>query len=101
MLSDRHIRIAAYFVGQEIVRRRRFGHPIPAALHDLAAALTSALSAPGQASGTTTPDPSRWKTTDQLATEWGCTSRTVRRSAAAAGGRKIHDRWVFEDQEQT
>jgi hypothetical protein len=34
-LADKHIRLAAYFIGEEIQRRQRFGHPIPAALHEL------------------------------------------------------------------
>lgn len=93
-IPARYVRLAAYVVGEELARRQRYGHPIPQALHQLLAALNSALSVCGQPAP---PDVSRLKTTKQLATEWGCTARTVRRKAAAAGGRKIHNRWIFEE----
>lgn len=101
MLSERHIRQAAYWIGEEIERRRRFGHPIPPSLGDLFAVLNCEVSARGRESGVTAPDPSRWKTTKQLAAELGCNARTVRRRAAEAGGRKIHDRWVFDQEDTT
>jgi hypothetical protein len=43
MLSSKHVRAAAYMVGEELARRRRNGHPIPAALCDLDAALRRAI----------------------------------------------------------
>lgn len=99
-LTDRHLRLCAYIISEEIGRRQRFGHQIPSALRDLDAALNCALSADGHETLPTTPDPSRWKTTEQLAAESGCTARTVRRRAAAAGAVKIGGQWIF-DQEQT
>lgn len=41
-------------------------------------------------------DLSALKTTEQLASEWGCTARTVRRKAEAAGGRKVNG-WIFPE----
>lgn len=91
-----HLRVAAYVVGQEIERRRRYGHPIPAAMREALDAINSALSVDGRAA---VPVLSRLKTTEQLAAEWGCRPRTVRRKAAAAGAKKIGRQWLFEDQE--
>ncbi|MFZ0715920.1 hypothetical protein [Mycobacterium sp.] len=36
------------------------------------------------------------KTTEQLASEWGCHARTIRRKAEAAGGRKVNG-WIFPE----
>jgi hypothetical protein len=96
-LADKHVRLASYIVGEEIVRRRRFGHPIPQALRELDAALSRALCAAAQPE---TPVVKGLKTTTELAREWRCSAMTVRRRAAAAGARKLGNQWIF-DQEQT
>ena len=93
MLTDKHIRLAAYFIGEEIQRRQRFGYPIPQSLRELPDALNRALFADEQPSVPVLP---RLKTTKELAAEWKCSPMTVRRKAEAAGGRKIDGRWIFE-----
>lgn len=93
-LAAHHISAAAYLIGQVIEERRRFGHPIPPWLRDLEAALNRELSAGGNQ-----PHPDRpvWKTTKQLAAEWGCTTRTVRNRARAAGGELVAGRWLIRE----
>lgn len=89
-----HLRVAAYVVGQEIERRRRYGHPIPAAMREALDAINSALFAGEHADEPVMP---RFKTTKELAAEWNCTPMTVRRKAAAAGAQKIGGRWLFKE----
>ena len=68
-------------------------------LRELAAALNSTLAADGHPTESVL---SRLKTTKQLAAEWGCSTRTVRRKAEKAGGRKIDGRrWVFRGEHMT
>lgn len=101
-LSGRHVRLAAYVIGEEVKRRRLFGHPTPPELLEVHHALQQEMTARGHETSPAVVDPSRWKTTDQLAAQWHCSPRTVRRRAAAAGARKIHNRWLFcDDPEDT
>jgi hypothetical protein len=93
-LTPQHISRAAHWVGEEIRRRQRFGHPVPSALRDLLDALNRELSAGGNP---IPPDAPAWKTTKQLAAQWGCTPKTVRNKAKAAGGRKFNGRWIFPE----
>lgn len=95
-VSDELLQLAAYVVGQELDRRRRFGHPIPPVLRNLETALGQAMSANGPPPRPTTLDSSRLKTTADLAAEWQCTTRTVRRRAAASGAEKVGGRWLFD-----
>jgi hypothetical protein len=95
VIEHRHLRVLSWIVTDEIARRQLYGHPIPPALRDVHAALQRELSAAGQPD---TPVLSRLKTTEQLAAEWGCSARTVRRRAAATGARKLPSgHWVFEE----
>ncbi|WP_155771488.1 hypothetical protein [Mycobacterium asiaticum] len=80
--------------GEEIRRRQRFGHPVPSTLRDLLDALNCELSAEGNPAP---PDAPAWKTTKELAAEWGCTPRTVRNKAAAAGGKLVAGRYIFPE----
>lgn len=93
-VEPQHLRVAAYILGEELAHRRRNGHPIPAALLETHAALLSALSDHGHQTSTRT---AQFKTTRQLAAEWGCTTRTVRRKAHAAGGHKIGGHWLLPE----
>lgn len=93
-IARQHISQAAYWIGEEIRRRQRYGTPVPNGLRELHAALNRELSAGGKPAHTDSP---AWKTTKQLATEWGCTSRTVRNRAQAAGGQLIAGRWIFPE----
>jgi hypothetical protein len=93
-LTPQHISRAAHLAGEEIRRRQRFGHPVPSSLRDLLDALNSELSAGGNP---TPPNAPAWKTTKQLAAEQGCTPRTVRNKAAAAGGQLVGGRWIFPE----
>lgn len=93
-LSREHIGRAARLAHEEILRRQRFGVPVPSSLRDLRDVLNRELSAWGK------PEPvdlARWKTTKQLASEWKCTPRTVRNRAATAGGQLVGGRWIFPE----
>lgn len=95
-LSPRHLRIAAYVVGEDLARRSRFGHPVPAALRDLEAALRRAiLSESGHETCTSDDAESCLETAEQLAERIGVTARTIRRNATRYGGTKVGDQWVF------
>lgn len=93
-VAAKHIRQAAFFIGEDLRRRRDRKEQIPRALREVSEALTSALFADEQP---TAPVLSNLKSTKELAAEWNCTPTTVRRRAAAAGGRKINGRWIFEE----
>lgn len=69
------------------------GQRLPLRWPKTLAALNRRLSADGQPKRV---DLSALKTTEQLASEWGCTARTVRRKAEAAGGRKVNG-WIFPE----
>jgi hypothetical protein len=69
------------------------GQRIPRRWPKLLAALNRRLSVDGQPKR---GDLSALKTTDQLASEWACHPRTVRRKAEAAGGRKVNG-WIFPE----
>lgn len=94
-LDPCHIVRAAYWLGEEISRRQRFGQPVPTALRETLNALNRELSARGNPAP---PDSATWKTTKQLAAQWGCTPRTVRNRAAAAGGQFVGGRWIFPEE---
>jgi hypothetical protein len=94
-LAQHHISRAAHLAEEEIRRRQRFGHPVPSSLRDLLGALNRELSAAGNPTPPNTP---AWKTTTDLAAEWGCTTRTVRNKAKAAGGQLIAGRWIFPEE---
>ena len=96
MLSDRPHRVCAWVISEEIARRQRRGVPVPQALRDTLAAVNRELSVCGQSAA---PVLSRLKTTEQLAAEWNCTPRTVRRRAAVSGARKIHGLWIFDEED--
>lgn len=92
--SDRQlIGEAAYVLGEAMSRLNIAGHRIPLRWPRLHAALIRRLSAGGQAERV---DLSGLKTTKQLAAEWRCHARTVRRKAEAAGGRKVNG-WIFPE----
>lgn len=93
-LAPQYVRAAAYVVGEEIRRRQQFGHPVPLSLRELEAALNCAMSAREHRERR---DLSTLRTTKQLAAEWRCTTRTVRRKAEAAGGQLIAGRWIFPE----
>ncbi|ULE32582.1 hypothetical protein [Mycobacterium sp. IDR2000157661] len=93
-LSRHHISRAAYWIGEEIRRRQQFGITVPTALRDLHAALNRELSAAGKPQH---PDSPAWKTTKQLADEWGCTPKTVRNRARAAGMKPVAGRYIFPE----
>jgi hypothetical protein len=97
-LTPQHINRAARLAGEEIRRRQRFGHPVPSSLRDLLDALNRELSAGGNPKP---PDAPAWKTTKELAAEWGCVPRTVRNKAEAAGGKLIGGRWLIPNPEDT
>lgn len=84
---------AAFVIGDAIALLRMTGHRIPRRWPRLLDALNRALSAGGHREPV---DLSALKTTKQLAAEWGCDARTVRRKAETAGGRKVHG-WIFPE----
>ncbi len=95
-LSDRHIRQAAFVVGEELARRGRLGLPIPAVLIELDRALTSELAVCGHgAGGVDSPSPTI-ESVKQRARRTGRSERTERRYARQSGGRKIGRAWFFE-----
>ena len=92
--SDRQlIGEAAYVILDAMHRLNVSGEQIPLRWPRLLDALNRSLSAGGRVEGV---DLSRLKTTKQLAAEWRCTARTVRRKAKAAGGRKVNG-WIFPE----
>lgn len=95
-LTPQHVKRAAHLASEEIRRRRRFGHPVPSTLRELLDALNRELSAGGSPAP---PDAPPWRTTKELAAEWGCTPRTVRNKAKAAGGKLIGGRWFIPNPE--
>lgn len=84
---------AAYVIGDAIGRLQVSRQRIPLRWPRLLDALNRTLSAGGHRERV---DLSALKTTEQLATEWGCTARTVRRKAEAAGARKVNG-WIFPE----
>lgn len=84
---------AAYVIGDAIGRLQVSRQRIPLRWPRLLDALNRALSAGGHSERV---DLSALKTTEQLAAEWGCTARTVRRKAEAAGARKVNG-WIFPE----
>ncbi|UUO03857.1 helix-turn-helix domain-containing protein [Mycolicibacterium novocastrense] len=98
-----HVRAAAHVVREEIVRRQRFGIPIPNGLRDLDAALFFALlSEAGQQTCQTPSDTEQsWETATQRAQRLGVHPRTIRRHAHRHGGRKIGQQWTFPTQQTT
>lgn len=84
---------AAFVIGDVIALLRVSGQRIPLRWLRLLDALNRSLSAAGHRERV---DLSALKTTKQLAAEWGCDARTVRRKAEVAGGRKVHG-WIFPE----
>ncbi|ODR06424.1 hypothetical protein BHQ21_11585 [Mycobacterium sherrisii] len=91
--TDRLLGEAAFVIGDVIAMLRVSRRRIPLRWLRLLDALNRSLSAGGHRERV---DLSALKTTKQLAAEWGCDARTVRRKAAAAGGRKVHG-WIFPE----
>jgi hypothetical protein len=94
MTTDRDRQLigeAAYVITDAMRRLNISGEQIPLRWPRLLDALNRELSAGGHRDRV---DLSALKTTEQLAAEWGCTTRTVRRKAEAAGGRKVNG-WIF------
>ncbi|MFA1705520.1 hypothetical protein ACDT10_21720 [Mycobacterium intracellulare] len=84
---------AAFVIHEAISRLNVAGERIPLRWPRLLNDLISTLSAGGHRGR---GDLSALKTTEQLADEWGCHARTVRRKAKAAGGRKVNG-WIFPE----
>lgn len=84
---------AAFVVRDAILRLNVSGERIPLRWPKVLAALNRHLSAGGRRDR---GDLSGLKTTGQLAAEWSCTPRTVRRKAEAAGARKVNG-WIFPE----
>lgn len=84
---------AAYVIRDAIHRLNVSGERIPLRWPRLLDALNRRLSVGGHRDRV---DLSALKTTEQLASEWGCTARTVRRKAEAADGRKVNG-WIFQE----
>lgn len=101
MLSDRHVHVAAFVVGEEIARRQRFGHPIPAPLRDLHAALNREVSGGGPETCEAPAAPRGLETAQQQAERLGVSERTIRRRAAKAGTPRTAGRYIFTRQETT
>lgn len=80
----------AYEYAEAIARRRRLGQPIPRAMQETLDAANRYLSKVGHPAGETSVELSRLKTQRQLADEFGCCTRTVRRRAEALGWRKFN-----------
>jgi hypothetical protein len=108
MLSERHLRQAAYVVGEEIARRQRTGIPIPQVLKDLRRALADELSIQGlrrgwlgelSASGhdrsQNAAAPGELESTTDVAERLGISDRSVRRQAAREGVPKVGGRYLF------
>src|SRR5690625_3647056 len=94
-LEHRDVVLAAYVVGEEISRRRRFGHPVPRTLTDLATTLNRAvLAEDGQIATAPAESDSRWSA-ERLAAHLGVSARTVRRNARRYGGTKVGTQWTF------
>ena len=92
--TDRQLVGEAAFVIADAIRLLRVsGQRIPLRWPRLLDALNRSLSAGGHREGV---DLSALKTTEQLAAEWGCHARTVRRKAEAAGARKVNG-WIFPE----
>ena len=92
--SDRRlIGEAAFVITDAICRLNISGERIPRRWPRLLDALNRSLSVSGHRERV---DLSTLKTAEQLAAEWGCTPRTVRRKAEAAGGRKVNG-WIFPE----
>lgn len=84
---------AAYVLGEAMSRLTVAGQRVPLRWPRLHTALIRRLSAGGHPERVGL---SALKTTEQLATEWGCHARTVRRKAEAAGARKVNG-WIFPE----
>ncbi|AFM19467.1 hypothetical protein Mycch_4769 [Mycolicibacterium chubuense NBB4] len=84
---------AAFVIADAIALLRVSRHRIPLRWLRLLDALNRCLSAGGHRERV---DLSALKTTKQLAAEWGCDARTVRRKAETAGGRKVNG-WIFPE----
>lgn len=84
---------ATYVIREAICRLNIAGERIPLRWPRLLDGLNRRLSADGHPGRV---DLSALKTTEQLAAEWGCTPRTVRRKAEATGGRKVNG-WIFQE----
>lgn len=95
-LSARHLKGAAYIVGQELARRQRHNIPIPQYLRDLYPALLREVSESGHVSCQTRTGPAELETTAQIAKRLGISERTVRRHAARNGIKPIAGRYLFE-----
>src|SRR5690625_4207916 len=94
-LEHRDVVLAAYVVGEEISRRRRFGHPVPRALAELHATLNRAIvTEDGQIGSPPVESDSRWSA-ERLAAHLGVSARTVRRNARRYGGTKVGTQWTF------
>ncbi|SLE60961.1 Uncharacterised protein [Mycobacteroides abscessus subsp. massiliense] len=92
--SDRQLIGEAAFVIADAIRLLRVsGQRIPLRWPRLLNALNRSLSAGGHREPV---DLSALKTTKQLAAEWGCDARTVRRKAETAGARKVNG-WIFPE----
>lgn len=91
---DRQLIGEAAYVLREMMRLLNItGHRIPLRWPRVLDALNRHLSAGGRPNRA---DLSALKTTKQLAAEWNCNPRTVRRKAEAAGARKVNG-WIFPE----
>lgn len=84
---------AAYTIADAMRLMKISGQRIPLRWPRVLDALNRHLSAGGRPNRA---DLSALKTTKQLAAEWNCNPRTVRRKAEAAGARKVNG-WIFPE----
>ena len=95
MLSDRQLRICAWIVSEELARRQRFGHAVPAAFRDLHAALLREVSQPRHLIVEITHTAARLVTAAELAASHGVSTRTVQRRARKQGIQLTGGRYLF------
>src|SRR5690625_1200213 len=94
-LAHHHLQRAAYWIGEEIARRQRFGHPVPPGLRDLHTVLNRAVLAEDGQIATAPAEPDSHWSADELAAFLGISSRSVRRNARRYGGQKVGTQWTF------
>jgi hypothetical protein len=94
MLTARDIRIAAYFLGTDVERRRADGQPVPAALKETLAEL---LAVAGQLPSRDGTDSETLVSTTEIAARTGKSERTIRRWCAARNTPKIGNRYLIKE----
>jgi hypothetical protein len=94
-LTQRHIRVAGFLLGEELARRRRTGAPIPALMTETHRALTTELDACAyEPCGATTAS----LTIENVKTRsrrLKVSESTVRRNAIQTGAQKIGRDWFW------